>query len=425
MADLGFGDSGKGTITDALVRRLDADWVVRFNGGAQAAHNVVTPDGRHHTFSQFGSGMFVPGVKTYLSRYMVLHPGGLLAEAETLASKGVHDAMERVTIDPDARVITPFHQSANRLREILRGEERHGSCGLGVGETMSHSISHPEEGLRARDLTDEVRLRRKLRAIQQRYWQEFASHRKELSLHRLGAPEWAVMESAQAEEWFVKGARQVSGSVGSVRPDGTAILEGAQGVLLDEWRGFHPYTTWSTCTFDNAHCLVDEWEGEAFKLGVVRSYATRHGAGPFPTETDALDLVERHNGWGPWQEGFRVGWLDMVLLRYAVQACRGIDALAVTHLDRVGSEWRVCTAYDDQPEPALGPFQDLAYQEFLAESVSRAEPIYQQVESGSALLELLAELGPIGAISHGTTYREKRFLGTWAERSARKAKQGG
>ncbi|HIB66122.1 MAG TPA: adenylosuccinate synthetase, partial [Phycisphaerales bacterium] len=162
VVDLGFGDSGKGTITDALVRQTDAAWVVRFNGGAQAGHAVVTEDGREHIFSQFGAGTFVPGVRTYLSRFMVLHPGGLLREAEVLEGKGVENALSRVVIDPRARVITPFHQAANRLREILRGDERHGSCGLGVGETMHHSLEFPEEGVVADDLSHQERLFRKL-----------------------------------------------------------------------------------------------------------------------------------------------------------------------------------------------------------------------------------------------------------------------
>ena len=80
VAGLGFGDEGKGSIVDALVRKHGAHTVVRYNGGAQAAHNVVDLDGRHHTFSQFGSGTFVPGTRTFLSRFMVVNPLGMLIE---------------------------------------------------------------------------------------------------------------------------------------------------------------------------------------------------------------------------------------------------------------------------------------------------------------------------------------------------------
>lgn len=413
VTDLGFGDSGKGTVTDALVRRLGAQLVVRHNGGAQAGHNVVTDDGRHHTFSQLGAGSFVPGVRTFLSRFMVLHPGGLLQEARVLAGKGVGDALDRVTIDPRARVITPFHQAANRLREVLRGEARHGSCGLGVGETMHHSLEHPDEGVLAEDLGRPRILGNKLRRIQQRYWQEFSQHRPELVKEPLGVTEMAVLESAQASDSFLAQAQGVAPLVGNIKtPAGTVIMEGAQGVLLDEWRGFHPYTTWSTCTHDNALELVDEWGGEAFRLGVVRSYSTRHGAGPFPTEDPTLKLPEPHNAWGPWQESFRQGWLDALLLRYAVQACGGIDGLAVTHLDRVRPGWKWAQSYQRIDRVTLGRFRDLDYQQNLGELLADVHPILQDVENEAELCGLLAATtrAPIVLTSHGPKASDKRFL---------------
>ena len=112
VVDLGFGDSGKGLATDWLVRTTGADVVVRFNGGAQAGHNVVTPDGRHHTFSQLGAGSFVEGVRTFLSRDVVVHPTALVREAAVLAERGVPDPLARVAVSERALVITPFHQAA-------------------------------------------------------------------------------------------------------------------------------------------------------------------------------------------------------------------------------------------------------------------------------------------------------------------------
>jgi adenylosuccinate synthase len=413
VVDLGFGDSGKGTVTDALVDELDARWVVRFNGGAQAGHNVVLSDGRHHTFSQFGAGTFRPGVRTFLSKFMVVHPGGLLEEARTLRAKGVPDALERLYIDPQARVITPFHQAANRLREVLRGSQRHGSCGLGVGETMHHSLEHPSEAVVAADLNAPGLLRRKLCRIQQRYWEEFSPRRKELSSDSLGNQELAVLESSEAADQFVEQAAAVATRVSDRRPeDGNVIFEGAQGVLLDEWRGFHPYTTWSTCTFDNALELVRDWGGEAVRLGVVRSYATRHGAGPFPTEDRALSLEEPHNCWGPWQEGFRLGWLDLVLLRYAIEACGGLDGLAVTHMERVKPGWKVAEGYRDSGKLALGTFGDLDYQECLTSLLLNSRPDFREVQCAQELLAILGEFAPVVLTSWGPTSEEKRFEGS-------------
>ena len=410
ITDLGFGDSGKGTLTDTLVERLGAGWVVRFNGGAQAGHNVVLADGRHHTFSQFGAATFQPGVRTFLSRYMVIHPGGLLEEARALSKKGVPDAMERLHIDPEARVITPFHQAANRLREVLRGEARHGSCGLGVGETMHHSLEYSGEGVVARDLADPSDLERKLARIQQRYWSEFRPWRRELAEHPLAKSELETLESAEATELFLAQALAVAGRVGEERPrSGVVVFEGAQGVLLDEWRGFHPYTTWSTCTFDNALDLLSEWGGQAVRLGVIRSYLTRHGAGPFPTEDVDLKLAEPHNAWGPWQEGFRRGWLDLPLLRYAVEACGGVDGLAVTHLDCcVAHDWHVATGYRGGQEPELGRFRDLEYQQRLTRRLQQTEVEYQSVCGAEQLLELLAGTAPVAVESWGPTSEDKK-----------------
>src|SRR6266516_2642538 len=114
---------------------------------------------------------------------------------------------------------------------------------------------------------------------------------------------------------------------GLLRRDGCVVFEGAQGVLLDEWRGFHPYTTWSTTTFANAETLLAEAGQTATRLGVVRCYMTRHGPGPFPTEDPTLELPELYNRHGTWQGAFRTGHLDAVALRYAVKVAGGLDAV--------------------------------------------------------------------------------------------------
>src|SRR5215210_8082512 len=120
LVGLGYGDEGKGAWTDFLARTEPVHTVVRFNGGAQAGHNVVAPDGRHHTFAQFGSGTLVRGVNTHLSRFMLVNPLGLLREDAELRALGVTDALARLSIDREALVTTPFQVAANRLRELAR-----------------------------------------------------------------------------------------------------------------------------------------------------------------------------------------------------------------------------------------------------------------------------------------------------------------
>src|SRR5437868_1323033 len=339
VVDLGFGDAGKGTVVDHLCAASPGATVVRFNGGAQAAHNVVTADGRHHTFAQFGSGTFTPGVRTHLSRFMLVDPLALAAEADDLRALGTGDALDRLTVDRDALLTTPYHRAANRARETERGAARHGSCGMGVGETASYALGH-EDAPRAGDCLVPGRLRRRLAALRDWYRDTFPC----------GEDVPDVDACAEVFAAFVEHVRVVGGEhLHTVLREGKVVFEGAQGVLLDEWHGFHPYTTWSTTTFANAEILLDEAGETATRLGVLRAYATRHGPGPFVTEDPALTatLPDPHNGAGPWQGAFRVGHLDAVALRYALDVTGGVDGLAVTHLDIAGArpELRVCHAY--------------------------------------------------------------------------------
>jgi adenylosuccinate synthase len=162
---------------------------------------------------------------------------------------------------------------------------------------------------------------------------------------------------------------------------GRCVFEGAQGVLLDEWFGWHPHTTWSTTTFANAAELLGG--RDAVRLGVVRTYTTRHGAGPHPTEDAALaaDLPEPHNGADGLQGTFRRGHFDAVAHRYAVAVAGGVDALALTHLDAPGRapELGICTAYRLPDGGSLtripvGTRGDLAGQERLTALLRDARP---------------------------------------------------
>lgn len=406
VVDLGFGDAGKGTVVDWLCARgpQPVHTVVRFNGGAQAAHNVVADDGRHHTFAQFGSGTLTPGVRTHLSRFMLVDPLALAAEERHLAALGVRDALDRLTVDGDALLTTPYHRAAGRAREIARGAARHGSCGMGVGETMAYALARPQEAPRVADCRSPARLRRLLGRLRDRVREEFPDAE--------ATP--PVEDCAEAFAEFGERVAIVDGEhLKRLLRAGPAVFEGAQGVLLDEWHGLHPYTTWSTTTFANAETLLEEAGAQAERLGVVRTYMTRHGPGPFVTEDPALtaDLPDRHNGFGPWQGAFRVGHLDLVALRYALEATGGVDALAVTHLDvaRGRDDLLVCRAYEIDGERVerlpVGPPGDLERQERLTRRLLAARPVY---EPPADPVEALESLGPpIALRSHGPTASDK------------------
>ncbi len=346
VSDLGWGDAGKGTTVDFLVRARGAAQVVRWNGGSQAGHRVVTDDGRAHVFAQIGAGSFVPGARTHLAETVLVDPVALQIEAHALGDPHV---LERMTIAESARIITPFHVAANRLREAARGEGRHGTTGCGVGETVRDSLEHPDGVLRARDLIGERHaFRRRLSEVQERLIASLAQE-----LHALRGDPRA--DHARALLTIVRGdytdsfvARLAHVAPATIVADDAidatltregVVLEGAQGVLLDQDVGLSPpHVTWSRCT---THAAI-EWldahghRGDRTRYGVMRTYATRHGEGPFPTEAPELAPLLPEPSAHPQslQGPFRVGWLDLERLRYAI-AQSPIDALVTTHLDRL------------------------------------------------------------------------------------------
>ena len=413
VADLGYGDSGKGTVVDWLCSARGSaaregapvHAVVRFNGGAQAAHNVLTTDGRHHTFAQFGSCSFTPGVRTHLSRFMLVDPLALAAEAAHLASVGVGDALDRLTVDRDALLITPYHQAANRARELARGHERHGSCGMGIGETARYALENPDDAPRAADCAAPRRLARSLRRLRDRLADELGFGE---------GPDLAGL--CDAYRAFAGRVALVDGGyLGGLLRTGPVVFEGAQGVLLDEWRGFHPYTTWSTTTFANAETLLAEAGQTAVRLGVVRCYMTRHGPGPFVTEDPTLEIPEPHNQNGAWQGAFRTGHFDAVALRYAVEVSGGVDAVALTHLDAAARHpLRVCRSYQvggqRQTRIIPGPERDLTWQERLTAMLLRARPVYEC--PGPDWPDLVEDVlgAPVTLRSYGPTAASKRAM---------------
>lgn len=321
VGGLAFGDEGKGVVTDYLTRRYNADLVVRYNGGPQAAHNVVTDDGRHHTFSQFGAGALA-GARTFLSKFMLIDPLALANEAAVLSGKGVAGPFNLVRIDPQCVVITHYHRAANRARERVRGSNRHGSVGLGVGEARMDELDGT--ALRFGDLGDKWRALSIIERIQARKLREFPRD------YALMVEPHVVLSDLQR----ALAGCDLAASWHSVAQSARSIVfEGAQGFLLDETYGFAPYNTWTDCTFNNARVLASEVGINNLEtVGVVRSYYTRHGAGPFPTEQPQWAHTERHNATHPWMGKFRCGYFDGSAFEYALEHNRP-DYIAVTHLD--------------------------------------------------------------------------------------------
>lgn len=423
VVGLGFGDESKGAVVDAIVRRNEATCVVRYNGGAQAAHNVVTEDGRHHTFAQFGSGTFVPEVQTFLSKHMIVNPLAMLEENKALKKIGVKDALERTHVDERALVTTPYHRALNRLREIARREGCHGSCGMGVGETVQDFLDRGEEVIRMSDLICSDCFTQKFYATHVAMIEKVRS----LNIERVRTSENASVIDREmstfdvATDSVIRAYRSLLAKVHIMRKShvyhflhthSEIVFEGAQGVLLDEKYGFQPYTTWTNTTSRNAYQVISEFEleGTSNEIGVIRTFMTRHGKGPFPTETDRLQsLVEDdHNRHSAWQGTFRAGWFDGALLNYALRVNGPVDSIAVTHVDKLcAGDWLMCRGYDDfTPEPS----EMLADQTLLCARLFTAKPQYDIIAPDKVVDWIGNAAGvPISIISSGPSSVHKKF----------------
>ncbi|GEE03738.1 adenylosuccinate synthetase [Gordonia spumicola] len=419
---LGFGDETKGATVDWLSDRVDPTAVVRFNGGAQAAHNVVA-DGVHHTFRLFGSGT-LSGVPTHVSRHVLVDPWRLAAEAVDLADLGVDDPLRLASVSPDALVVTPIHIAVNRIREDLRGDARHGSCGLGIGETRWYALAAAARlrrgqrlfdveasgdalfpALTVADCVDPQTVRQRLMALSEFY-------RPLLDAGRHEPPSVRVMAAALVEFGRAVTIADDRARLAEAASRGRLLFEGAQGVLLDEWRGLHPHTTWSTTLPGVAQrLLADAGEPPALVVGVVRAYATRHGAGPLPTEDAGLSIDEPHNGTGEYQGAWRVGHLDLPLLRYSADVCRrhgGLDALAVSHMDVAGGV-RVARGY---AEYRLGEYRDLGFQEGLTGLARGATPVLDAIDVEAIPSEIAAAAGvPVAVEGRGPDRADRAATG--------------
>lgn len=359
VAGMGFGDEGKGTIVDYLARKYNSSVVVRYNGASQAAHHVVIPDGTMHCFSQFGAGTFVKGAKTFLSKFMLIDPLAIIKENDVLQSKGIKDGLERMTIDERCIVITPFHKIINRMLEITRGNNRHGSCGMGVGQAVSDEKQLGDKVLYAQDLLSASVMNEKLKFLQYikidiaEQIQEENPDNRQLSIYlqQIKRPDYIALLIDEYIEFSTESDVKI-GLADNFIYNGNIIFEGAQGALLDVDYGFWPHITMTCTTFENAEKLISssDYFGTVSKIGVIRAYGTRHGAGPFVTEDKELtgSIPDAHNGANEWQGRLRVGWLDLLAVRYAIEISGRLDSIALTNLDRLSGfkKIKVCVSYE-------------------------------------------------------------------------------
>ncbi len=323
------------------------------------------------------------------------------------------DAMKALLSEAEAYVLEKAQRTEDlQVDRMIDSEQRdlsggrHGSCGMGIGETVADFVALGD-GLRAGDLTDPDIIQDKLKISQ-----EF----KRMQIRPLleGLPwtedldrEWDILNRSFGllVDFYLDFAKRVTlvGDEfleGALRSDKTIIFEGAQGVLLDQSFGWFPYVTRSTTTYSNA---IDLLKGHpATRLGLLRTYSTRHGAGPFVTEDASLGHYEAHNGWGQWQEKFRQGHFDFVAVDYALRAIGGVDGIVLTHLDRMQGPQKVCVAYDPAVDLTLP--ETIPEQMRITEALGLTVPQYRMVDD---LVQELGKLAPVVLTSHGPTAEDK------------------
>jgi adenylosuccinate synthase len=337
-----YGDEGKGLMTDKLVWASGAGLVVRTNGGAQAGHTVTTPDGKRHVFSHIGSGSLA-GARTHLSRYFVAHPMFFLGERERVLSLGGEVG---VSADPRAIVTTPFDILINQIVEESRGTGRHGSCGMGFGETIERNL-RPELTLTVADLGgSRLAMVSKLERIR-RNWVPSR-------LLTLGIPEVPerfkdILKEDAIMRRFLDDCEAFTDAV-DVMDDADigdgVVFEGAQGLLLDQDYGAFPHVTRSNTGILNMASVAREAGIDVIEATyATRAYTTRHGAGPLAHEGSPMDyavIVDPTNIHNDWQGAIRAAPLDLDVLagaiRYDMTRADGVAlraSVAVTCLDQL------------------------------------------------------------------------------------------
>jgi len=311
-----FGDEGKGLMTDFIVNEHKSNLVVRFNGGAQAGHTVVTPDGRRHVFGHFGSGSFA-GAATLLSQFFIVNPMIFKRERQELEKKAPVNLA--VTLDLDASVTTPFDMLINQLVEQKRGDARHGSCGMGIGETIERGEQYVD--IKVSDLANTTALRKTLMGIRD-YWVPIRKVQLNLGdeFDHIIWSEGLIKNYLADVKYMLDTTSQKDGHQ-VLESSFNPIFEGAQGLLLDQNHEFFPYVTRSNTGIKNVLSLVGPLYNEIEVIYMTRSYLTRHGAGPLDHELSLppfKKIRDATNIPNEWQGSLRFAHLDIDLLKKTI-----------------------------------------------------------------------------------------------------------
>ncbi|WP_025273053.1 adenylosuccinate synthase [Haloglycomyces albus] len=368
-----WGDEGKGKVTDLL--GADMDYVVRYQGGNNAGHTVVTPDGTKYAIHLVPVGILTPGVTPVIGGGVVVDPKFLISELDELTAGGVD--VSNLKLSADAHLVMPHHRALDRVVERYLGKARIGTTGRGIGPAYADKVARM--GIRVQDLLDPGILRDKLQLILREKNQILVKvyNRKAIDVDEVVEE---YLEYAEKLKPYIADTRLILNK--AIEDGKNVLLEGAQATMLDVDHGTYPFVTSSNPTAGGAAVGTGVAPNKIeTSIGIIKAYTTRVGAGPFPTELfDEYGefLLKRGGEYGVTTgRQRRCGWFDAVLGRYAVRV-NGITDLFVTKLDVLSELERipVCVGYEVEGEV-------IEEMPMTQTDLHHAKPVYEYLDGWS------------------------------------------
>lgn len=363
-----WGDEGKGKATDLLGER-GIDYVVKFNGGNNAGHTVVIGDEKY-ALHLLPSGILTPGVTPVIGNGVVIDLDVLFEEIDDLEARGIDTS--RLRVSANAHIITSYHKTLDKVTERFLGKRNIGTTGRGIGPAYADKINRV--GLRVQDLYDENILRQKIEGslFQKNHLLVKVYNRRAITVDEVAD---SFLEKAER-------LRPMVGDTGlevhqALEAGKTVVFEAGQATMLDVDHGTYPFVTSSTCTAAGAASGSGVSPREIDRIiGIVKSYITRVGSGPFPTELEDQwgELLRTRGGEFGTTTGRprRTGWFDVPVAKYTARI-NGITDFVMTKLDVLSKleSIPVCVAYDVEGVR----FDEMPVSQ---SDVHHAKPIYEE-----------------------------------------------
>jgi adenylosuccinate synthase len=398
-----WGDEGKGKIVDLFT--CDADIVVRFQGGNNAGHTLVV-DGKKTVLHLIPSGALHTNKLCVIGNGVVVDPEVLLQEIAELKQNGCLLDDSFLRISEQAHLIMPYHKAIDQARERLRGEGMIGTTGRGIGPAYEDKVARV--GIRFVDLLEEETFQEKLRRNieEKNFYLKAILKEKALDLNKIHDNYAAYrdrLKSYVADTGLLLDRETRAGK--------RVLFEGAQGTLLDVDHGTYPFVTSSTTVAAGASSGTGIGPRHIHHvIGISKSYTTRVGSGPFPTELHGPEGEKLREGGGEFGattgRSRRCGWFDAVGVRHAVRMS-GITGVALTKLDVLTGFKKIplCTAYR---------YDGKVLHEFPASSkiMQSAQPVYEEMEGWNTPLDDVRKFSDLPAQARKYVRRLEEIIET-------------